>query len=151
MRLSQDDGLDLLRQIRARSDVPVIITSGYRREEIDWVVGLELGADGYLSKPFGPRELVARIRAVLRRQRYRHHLSHHDDKRCRCRFSGWELDRRTRRLKDPSGSTVALTRSEYTLLIAFLNAPQRPLSREYLLQETCVHEDVFDRNIDVRI
>jgi two-component system, OmpR family, response regulator len=115
LRLRQGDGLDWLRQIRARSDVPGIITCGYQREESDRVVGLELGADDYLSKPFGPREPVARIRAVLRRQGYRQHLSHHDDERCRCRFSDWELDRRARRLKDPNGSAIALTRGEYTL------------------------------------
>jgi two-component system OmpR family response regulator len=149
--LRQDDGFDLLRQIRARSDVPLIITSGHQHEEFNRVVGLELGADVYLSKPFGLRELVARIRAVLRRQGDVHHMSHHAYERGRFRFSGWELDCRARRLQDPSGTAVALTRGEYALLIAFLNAPQRPLSREYLLRETSIHEDVFDRSIDVRI
>jgi two-component system OmpR family response regulator len=69
----------------------------------------------------------------------------------RCRFGGWQLDRRSRRLTDPDGAPVTLTRGEFTLLIAFLDAPQRPLSRENLLQATCVHEDVFDRSIDVQI
>ena len=68
LRLGQEDGLDLLREIRSRSDVPVIITTGHRRDEIDRVVGLELGADDYITKPFGLRELLARIRAVLRRR-----------------------------------------------------------------------------------
>jgi len=67
------------------------------------------------------------------------------------RFSGWQLDRRTRRLTDPSGAPVALTKGEYALLVAFLEAPQRPLSREYLMQTTRAHEDVFDRSIDVQI
>ena len=68
LRLGREDGLDLLREIRARSDVPVIITTGHRRDEVDRVVGLELGADDYVIKPFSPRELLARIRAVLRRR-----------------------------------------------------------------------------------
>jgi two-component system, OmpR family, response regulator len=147
----QDDGFDLLRQIRARSDVPLIITSRHQHEEFNRVVCLELGADVYLGTPFGLRELIARIRAVLRRQGDAHRMSHHADKRGRFRFSGWELDRRSRRLQDPSGTTVALTRGEYTLLVAFLDAPRRPLSREYLLRATSIHEDVFDRSIDVRI
>ncbi len=69
LRLGQEDGLDLLREIRARSDVPIIIMTGHRRDEVDRVVGLELGADDYITKPFGLRELLARVRAILRRQR----------------------------------------------------------------------------------
>ena len=69
----------------------------------------------------------------------------------RCRFGGWQLDRRTRRLTDPNGTLVALTKGEYALLIAFLDAPQRPLTREQLLQATRMHEDIFDRSIDVQI
>ncbi|MBV8398648.1 MAG: winged helix-turn-helix domain-containing protein, partial [Acetobacteraceae bacterium] len=74
-----------------------------------------------------------------------------DAERGRYRFSGWQLDRRTRRLTDPQGVMVTLTKGEYSLLVAFLDAPQRPLSREHLLQATHVHEDVFDRSIDVQI
>jgi DNA-binding response OmpR family regulator len=151
LRLGQEDGLDLLREIRARSDVPVIITTGHRRDEIDRVVGLELGADDYVIKPFGLRELLARIRAVLRRHELGHVASHRDAEQGCYRFSGWLLDRRTRRLTDPNGTPVALTKGEYTLLAAFLDAAQRPLSREHLLQATRVHEDVFDRSIDVQI
>jgi len=151
LRLGSDDGLDLLRDIRARSDVPVIITTGHRRDEIDRVVGLELGADDYITKPFGPRELLARIRAVLRRQELGRAAWQRTVEVGRFRFGGWELDRRTRRLIDPSRAPVTLTKGEYALLIAFLDAPQRPLSREHLLQATRVHEDVFDRSIDVQI
>lgn len=151
LRLGQEDGLDLLREIRARSDVPVIITTGHRRDEIDRVVGLELGADDYVTKPFGLRELLARIRAVLRRRETGRTTGQRDAEHGRCRFGGWLLDRRARHLTDPNGAAVALTKGEYALLTAFLDAPQRPLSREHLLQATRIHEDVFDRSIDVQI
>jgi two-component system OmpR family response regulator len=151
LRLGPEDGLDLLREIRSRSDVPVIIITAHRRDEIDRVVGLELGADDYLTKPFGLRELLARIGAVLRRRESGLKASQRDAEVGCCRFGGWQLDRRSRRLTDPKGGPVTLTKGEYALLIAFLHAPHRPLSREYLLQATRVHEDVFDRGIDVRI
>ncbi|HYZ21114.1 MAG TPA: response regulator [Rhodopila sp.] len=151
MLLGNDDGLDVLREIRARSDVPVIIITGHRRDEIDRVIGLELGADDYLSKPFGLRELLARIRAVLRRREVGRVAAEREARVGRCQFGGWLLDRRTRRLTDPSGAPVMLTKGEFALLSAFLDSPQRPLTREHLLQATRVHEDVFDRSIDVQI
>jgi two-component system, OmpR family, response regulator len=151
LRLGDEDGLDLLREIRSRSDVPVIITTGHRCDDIDRIVGLELGADDYLIKPFNPRELLARVRAVLRRQEMARTAPSRGAERGGFRFDGWQLQRRTRRLTDRQGNPVALTKAEYTLLIAFLEAPQRPLSREYLLQATRVHEDIFDRSIDVQV
>ena len=151
LRLGQEDGLDLLREIRSRSDVPVIITTGHRRDEIDRVVGLELGADDYITKPFGLRELLARIRAVLRRREAAVAAFQREPERGRCRFGNWQLDRRNRRLSDSSGTAVTLTKGEYALLLAFLDAPLRPLSREHLLQATRIHEDVFDRSIDVQV
>jgi DNA-binding response OmpR family regulator len=151
LRLGQEDGLDLLREIRSTSDVPVIIMTGHRSDEIDRVVGLELGADDYLIKPFGLRELLARIRAVLRRREVGRIAAQRDVARGRFRFAGWQIDRHTRRLTDPKGTPVSLTKGEYALLIAFLDAPQRPLAREHLLQATRVHEDVFDRSIDVQV
>jgi len=151
LRLGQEDGLDLLREIRSQSDVPVIITTGHRRDEIDRVVGLELGADDYITKPFGLRELLARIRAVLRRRETGQTAVQRDPERGRSRFGNWQLDRRNRRLSDSSGAPVSLTKGEYALLVAFLDAPQRPLSREHLLQATRIHEDVFDRSIDVQV
>jgi two-component system OmpR family response regulator len=151
LRLGHEDGFDLLREIRSRSDVPIIITTGDRRDEIDRVVGLELGADDYVTKPFSLRELLARIRAVLRRREAGRAVSRLDSERGRWKFGGWQLDRRTRRLADPNGTEVVLTKGEYALLTAFLDAPQRPLSREHLLQATRVHEDIFDRSIDVQI
>jgi two-component system OmpR family response regulator len=151
LHLGTDDGLDVLREIRSRSDVPVIISTGHRRDEIDRVVGLELGADDYITKPFGPRELLARIRAVLRRQHLGRLAWQRESEQGRCRFGGWELDKRARRLTDPRNAPVTLTKGEYALLVAFLDAPQRPLSREHLLQATRLHEDIYDRSIDVQI
>ena len=151
LRLGQEDGLDLLREVRSSSDVPVIIITGHRRDDIDRVVGLELGADDYLTKPFNLRELLARVRAVLRRFDIGRTAPAHDPGRGRFRFCRWQLDCRVRRLTDPDGAPIALTKGEYALLLAFLEAPQRPLSREHLLQATRVHEDIFDRSIDVQI
>ncbi len=150
LRLDKDDGLDVLRDIRSRSDVPVIIMTGHRRDEIDRVVGLELGADDYVTKPFGLRELLARVRAVLRRQDFGRAASEHEPASGGFKFEGWGLDLRARRLLNPEGAPVPLTKGEYALLVAFLNAPGRPLTREHLLQATRVHEDVFDRSIDVQ-
>ncbi len=150
LQLGHEDGLDLLRDLRAGSDLPVIAT-GHHRDEIDRVVGLELGADDYLTKPFGLRELLARIRAVLRRRQAAQSGAPRDGEWRRCCFGGWRLDRRLRRLTRPEGTPVALTKGEYALLIAFVDAPQRPLSREYLLQVTRMHDDIFDRSIDVQV
>jgi DNA-binding response OmpR family regulator len=95
LRLGQDNGLDLLRDIRSRTDVPVIILADERRDDIDPVVGLELGADDCVTTPFGIRELLARVRAVLRRNA-RRLAPPRDPARGRCRFGGWQLDRRSR-------------------------------------------------------
>lgn len=151
LQLGGEDGLDLLREIRSASDVPVVIITGRRREEIDRVVGLELGADDYLDKPFGLRELLARIRAVLRRQEIGRAARDRDPERGGYRFAGWRLERRLRRLTDPEGVETPLTRGEYALLLAFLAAPRRVLTREQLLHATRLHEDVFDRSIDVQV
>jgi two-component system, OmpR family, response regulator len=150
LRLGRDDGLNLLREIRSRFDFPVIIITGHRRDEIDRVVGLELGADDYICKPFGLRELLARVRAVLRRQEGRQSAFAQRAAKT-YRFSSWTLDERKRELSNPSGESVPLTKSEYTLLVAFLVAPGRPLSREHLLQATRMHEDIFDRSVDVQV
>jgi two-component system, OmpR family, response regulator len=150
LRLDKEDGLDLLRDVRSRSDVPIIIMTGHRRDEIDRVVGLELGADDYVSKPFGLRELLARIRAVLRR----HEFGRNDSGERSSggyRFDGWKLDLKLRRLTDKGGEAISLTKGEYALLVAFLAAPGRPLTRGHLLQATRVHEDVSDRSIDVQV
>jgi two-component system, OmpR family, response regulator len=151
LKLGQDDGFDILRDIRASSDVPVIVITGHRSDEIDRIVGLELGADDYVVKPFSLRELLARIRAVLRRQELGRTARTRDPERGGYRFEGWRLERRGRKLIDPSGSSVPMSRGEFALLLAFLESPQRPLSREHLLQATRVHEDAFDRSIDVQV
>jgi len=151
LRLGQDDGLDLLREIRSHSDVPVIITTGHRPDEIDRIVGLELGADDYIIKPFSLRELLARVRAVLRRHEMGRAARSRDPERGGYRFSGWTFERRGRKLLDTNGTPVMLSKGEYALLLAFLEAPQRPLTREHLLQATRVHEDIFDRSIDVQV
>jgi two-component system OmpR family response regulator len=150
LHLGSDDGLDLLRDLRARSVVPVILISGHRREEIDRVIGLELGADDYLTKPFSLRELLARSRALLRR-RTMDTLNPVRREEQRYQFSGWQFDQRLRQLTSPSGVVTPLTKGEFALLSAFVIAPHRPLSREHLLQATRVHEDVYDRSIDVQI
>lgn len=134
--------------------MPVIITTGHSRDEVDRVVGLELGADDYVTKPFSLRELLARIRVLLRRTENTR-VEHGSEPvaghgQGLLRFGRWTLDRRARRLIEVD-TQIVLTKGEYSLLLAFLEAPQRPLSREHLLQATRVHEDVFDRSIDVQI
>jgi two-component system, OmpR family, response regulator len=150
LHFGQDNGLDLLGEIRSSSNVPIILT-GRSPDEVDCVVGLELGADDYLTKPFGIRELYARFRAVLRRRVNGSSSRSREVERGGYKFGGWRLDRRSRRLIDPKHRPVTLSKSEYALLLAFLHAPERPLSREHLLQATRLHEDIFDRSIDVQV
>jgi two-component system OmpR family response regulator len=150
IHLGERNGFDILRQIRARSDIPVIMITGERQDEVDRIVGLELGADDYLTKPFNLRELLARARAILRRQEMGRQ-STGPAVRGGYRFNGWELRRKTRKLSDPAGEVVALTKGEYALLVAFLDSPGRPVSREHLLQSTRTHEDIYDRSIDVQV
>ncbi|MEH2487531.1 response regulator [Bradyrhizobium sp. AZCC 2230] len=151
LQLDQEDGLDTLREIRSRSDVPIIVMTGHRLEEVDRVIGLELGADDYILKPFGLRELLARVKAVLRRQEMGRLARERDPDRGGYKFEGWSLERRRRLLIDPAGASISLSKSEFALLIAFLDASQRPLTREYLLQATRMHEDIFDRSVDVQV
>ena len=125
---SRNDGLDRLRSIRSKCDVPVIMTS-YRPDEADRVIGLELGADDYIAKPFGLRELLARARAILRRRGMASAARTGGSERGGYRFGGWRLERRSRRLVDPHERPVSLSKGEYALLVAFLEAPQRPLTR----------------------
>jgi two-component system, OmpR family, response regulator len=152
LKLGQEDGLDLMRQIGSQTQTPVIMITGQRRDEADRVVGLELGADDYLVKPFGLRELLARIRAVLRRWEAVNHPRQSKPGRMRYRFANWELNVATRRLTSPVGQVVPLTAGEFNLLTAFLRSPQHVLSREQLLTASRVHDDeVYDRSIDVQI
>lgn len=144
------DGFDLLRRIRAQSDVPLILLTRGRHQETDYVLALELGADDVMAAPLRPREMLARGRAILRR----HDLARHWRARPEIggyRFRGWELRRRTRTLTDPGGRVVDLTRTEYALLISFLDAPGQRLSRLQLMRATRPGEDIFDRSIDLQV
>src|SRR5467141_1975752 len=152
LRLAGEDGMQLARKLREQSAVPIIIVTG-KKEEADRVMGLELGADDYVTKPFSPRELLARIRAVLRRyQTARAMLMAHGDKRRAYRFAGWELNLGSRRLTSPDGSRIELSHGEFNLLHAFCAAPQRVLSREQLLDLSRLYgAEVYDRSIDVQV
>jgi two-component system, OmpR family, response regulator len=149
LRLNHEDGMMVARDLRAHSSIPIVMLTS-RKDEADRIMGLELGADDYMTKPFNPRELLARIRTILRRASA--HVVKSDAPGLRAyRFAEWELDLRTRRLI-AADRLVELTHAEYALLIAFLGAPQRILSREQLLE--LIREgdaEVFDRSIDVQI
>jgi len=151
LRLPGEDGMEIARRLRLDSGIPIIMLTG-RKDEADRVMGLELGADDYLTKPFSPRELLARIRALLRRARAQQSVADGLQKIRAYRFSGFELNVRLRRLTGPKGDNIPLTNSEFNLLAAFLAAPQRVLSRDQLLGLSRLHNDeVYDRSIDVQI
>jgi two-component system OmpR family response regulator len=143
-------GLDLLRRLRERGRVPVMMLTA-RGEEMDRVLGLELGADDYVAKPFAPRELVARVRALLRRAAPAEAAP--DPRSRRITFAGWVLDTARRELVAPDGVSVDLSGAEYDLLLAFLEHPGRVLSREQLLEvaRRRVGVDPFDRTVDVQV
>jgi DNA-binding response OmpR family regulator len=151
LKLPGEDGMLLARQLRERANLPIVLLTG-RNEEADRVMGLELGADDYITKPFSPRELLARLRAVLRRYQVQATLPERDQSRRAHRFAGWELNLRTRRLVAQGGELVELSNGEFSLLAALCRAPQRVLSREQLLSLSRLHEaEVYDRSIDVQI
>ena len=146
----EQSGLDLCRELRKTSATPVIMLTA-KGEEADRVVGLELGADDYLAKPFGSRELLARVRAVLRRSVTRSERRP-EAGRAKFRFEGWVLDPARRELFNPDGVLIDLSAGEYDLLLAFVEAPQRVLHREELLDATRHGPEAgFDRTIDVQI
>jgi two-component system, OmpR family, response regulator len=150
LMLPGEDGLTLCRDIRAGSDLPVIMLTAMG-EEIDRIVGLEVGADDYLAKPFNPRELLARIRAVLRRAGAASRPGSTAPATV-MRFAGWTLDPGARTLTDPAGMAVELTSGEFDLLLVFAERPQRVLSRDQLLDLTRGRDALpFDRSIDVQI
>lgn len=151
LKLPGEDGMQIARTLRAESEIPIIMLTG-RKEEADRVMALELGADDYLTKPFSPRELLARIRALLRRARGHETIAEGLQKIRAYRFAGWELNVRLRKLQSPEGEKVPITNSEFNLLVAFLAAPKRILSREQLLDLSRLHNDeVYDRAIDVQV
>jgi two-component system OmpR family response regulator len=152
LQLAQENGLQLVNELRTRSNLPIIVITGHWRDDVDRIVGLELGADDYLTKPFNLRELLARVRAILRRVEVDRTAPPVSSKETRYRFGGWELNVRTRRLTSPKGTSVELTVGEFSLLTAFLRSPQQVLSREQLLTASHLRdEEVFDRSIDVQI
>jgi DNA-binding response OmpR family regulator len=150
LKLQAEDGMALARRLRDESAIPLIMLTG-RREEADRVMGLELGADDYLTKPFSPRELLARIRAVLRRRRPEVQQGRPEGIRA-YRFDGWELNLNTRRLMNRDGQAVPLSNGEFSLLIVFLGAPHRILSRDQLIDMSRLHnDDVYNRSVNTQV
>ena len=150
LMLPGDDGLVLCRNLRARSGMPIIMLTA-RGEETDRIVGLEMGADDYLAKPFNPRELLARIKSILRRARALPENLQPDDARV-MRFAGWSLDIASRNLRSPDGVVVALSGTEYKLLRVFLAHPNRVLNRDQLIDLMLSRDATpFDRSIDVQV
>jgi DNA-binding response OmpR family regulator len=142
-------GIELLRRLRARSNLPVIFASA-RGDETDRVIGLELGADDYLAKPFGTRELIARIAAVLRR--HGDGAFQPDNRRDEALFCGWRLSFSRRELRSPSGALVDLTTAEFDLLSVFLQEPQRAISRDRLIELSRSRiGEASDRSVDVLV
>ena len=148
--LPGEDGLELCRDLRSRSNLPVIMLTA-RGEETDRIVGLEMGADDYLAKPFNPRELLARIKSVLRRARSLPENLEPEAVRS-FRFAGWALDAATRNLTAPDGVVVPLSGTEFKLLRIFLAHPNRVLTRDQLI-DLMISRDAapFDRAIDVQV
>ncbi|MYN24917.1 response regulator [Duganella levis] len=145
-----EDGLELCRELRSRRNTPVIMLTA-RGTLIDRIIGLEVGADDYLPKPFDPRELLARIKVILRRARS-FPEQHEADQLKHIRFGGWRLETQGRQLLSPAGVTVAMGSSDYLVLRALLDHPQRTLSRDFLCQIVFGKDSqAFDRSIDVCI
>src|ERR1700726_1888679 len=150
LKLQAEDGMALARRLREESAIPIIMLTG-RREEADRVRGLELAADDYLTKLFSPRELLARIRAVLRRRRPEIQQGRPEGVRA-YRFDGWELNLNTRRLKAPAGLLVRLSNGEFSLLVVLLGAANRILTRDQLLDMSRLHgDDVYNRSVNTQI
>ena len=151
LKLPGEDGISIARRIRANSNLPIIMLTACQ-EEADRVMALELGADDFLTKPFSLRELLARIRALLRRSRAHETVADELAKIRAYRFAGWELNVRVRRLKSPQGEQITLRNAEFNLLAAFLASPLRVLTREQLLSMSHLHNDeVYDRAIDTQV
>jgi DNA-binding response OmpR family regulator len=154
LRLAGEDGMELARKVRAVSTVPIIMLTR-KKGEADRVMGLELGADDYITKPFSPRELLARVRAVLRRYKMVEDLlPARDEKRRAYRFGGgWELNLRTRRLTSPDGERIEAHQRRVQPAAGILRAaPRRILTRDQLLELSRLNRaEVYDRSIDVQI
>jgi two-component system OmpR family response regulator len=150
LMLPGEDGLSLCRDLRAKSQIPVIMLT-MMGEETDRIIGLEMGADDYLPKPFNPRELLARMKAVLRRAQCVPATPATAGRRI-LGFCGWRLDLGLRRLESPQGLIVDLSAGEFDLLVAFVEHPQRVLSRDQLLDLTHGRAEApFDRSVDMQL
>src|ERR1700682_5437338 len=150
LKLQTEDGMALARGLREESAIPIIMLTG-RREEADRVMGLELGADDYLTNPFSPRELLARIRAVLRRRRPEVHQGRPEGIRT-YRFDGWELNLNTRHLTARDGHAVRLSNGEFSLLVVLLGSPHRILTRDQLLDMSRLHnDDVYNPSVNTQV
>ena len=150
LMLPGDDGLSLCRDLRARSETPVIMLTA-RGDETDRIVGLEMGADDYLPKAFNPRELLARLKVILRRAHGVPKPLMPEAARS-LRFAGWRLDTTQRQLVSPQGLVVSLSGAEYRLLRVFLDYPNRVLNRDQLMDLLHGRQaDAFDRSIDVQV
>jgi two-component system, OmpR family, response regulator len=150
LMLPGEDGLSLARSLREESDVGIVILTG-RGETVDRIIGLEMGADDYLPKPFHLRELLARVKSVLRRVSSRT-AERAPVLRSKARFAGWNLDLSSRELYSPSGKEVRLTTGEFDLLAAFVNNANQVLTRDQLLDLARNREaGPFDRTIDVQV
>ena len=148
--LPGEDGLSLCRKLRADSQIPIIMLTA-RGEDVDRILGLEMGADDYLAKPFNPRELLARINAVLRRHAMALTASSTEGASA-LHFLGWRIDFRLRELRSPDGARVAMTSAEFDLLRVFCERPGRVLSRDSLLDLTQGRNaGSFERSIDVLV
>ncbi|HTN92944.1 MAG TPA: response regulator transcription factor [Gallionella sp.] len=148
LMLPGDDGLALCRKLRAESDVPILMLTA-RGETMDRVVGLELGADDYIVKPFEPRELVARIQTILRRTRGTRENRKEQNV---VEFMGWRLNYVLRHLVSPEELVIPLSNAEFRLLAVFIEHPNRILTREFLLDSARGRDmDVFDRSIDILV
>lgn len=150
LNLPDADGLALCRKLRVDSDLPVLMLTA-RGEETDRIVGIEMGADDYLVKPFSPRELLARIKSILRRTRTVPRNLRPEIHRCLV-FSGWTLDTATRALKAPDGVVIPLSGGEYRLLRILLEHPNRVLHRDQLTELIHGREaEPYDRAVDVQV
>jgi two-component system OmpR family response regulator len=147
-----EDGLSLARRLRTESDVPLIMLTG-RGEQIDKVVGLEIGADDYVTKPFDRHELIARIRSILRRSQLRNGAANSSDRvKSVIKFAGWRLDLGRRQLTAPGGEKIELTSFEFQLLSVLAQKPGRLLSRDQILELVASrHWNPSDRSIDVHV
>jgi two-component system OmpR family response regulator len=150
LMLPGEDGLSLCRELRGRSQLPIIMLTA-RGEDVDRIIGLELGADDYVAKPFNPRELLGRIRAILRRSAHAPRDPSPESVRG-FSFGDWRLDTVTRALTDASGKEVSLSGAEYRLLAVLLGSANRVLTRAQLTELLRGRDaDPFDRSIDVRV